>query len=67
MPRVKDLTGELGKLSQHNVLPKGEAPVMPQAYRLERKPAFNGSAFFCWLMVGFFLALQLLFLFWLAG
>jgi hypothetical protein len=67
MPQVKDITGELGKLSKHNVLPKGQAPVMPQLFRLERKPAFNGSSFFCWMLISFFLALQLVFLIWLAG
>jgi len=67
MPQVKDITGDLGRLRKHNVLPKGKAPVMPQAYRLERKPAFNSSSFFCWLVISFFLALQVVFLFWLAG
>jgi hypothetical protein len=66
MPKVKDITGDLGKLSKHNVLPKGSAPVMPQIFRLERKLAFNGSSFFCWVLVSCFLALQVLFLFWLA-
>ena len=67
MPQPKDITGELGKLSKRNVLPKGHAPVLPQIFRLERKPAFNGSSFFCWLMIAFFLALQFVFLLWLAA
>ena len=67
MPRVKDITGDLGKLSKRQVLPKGEAPVMPQQYKLERKPAFNGSSFFFWTIIGFFLVLQVVFLFWLAS
>ncbi|MEX0330225.1 MAG: hypothetical protein AB3N64_02265 [Puniceicoccaceae bacterium] len=67
MPKVKDITGELGKLSKHNVLPKGQAPVLPQVFRLERKLAFNGPSLFCWTLIGFFLVLQLLFLIWLGG
>jgi len=65
MPRVKDITGDLGKLRKREVLPKGEAPVLPQQFKLERKPAFNGSSFFFWTMIGFFLVLQVFFLFWL--
>ncbi|MGA1204639.1 MAG: hypothetical protein ACO3ZW_02370 [Opitutales bacterium] len=67
MPKAKDLTGDLHKLSKRQILPQGEAPVMPQEHRLGRKPAFNGSSFFFWLLISFFLALQVLFLFWLGA
>jgi len=65
MPRVKDITGDLGKLRKREVLPTGEAPVLPQQFKLERKPAFNGSSFFFWIMIGFFIVLQVVFLLWL--
>jgi hypothetical protein len=67
MPKAKDLTGDLHKLRKRNVLPSGEAPVMPQRFRMERKPAFNGSSFFFWTIISFFLALQVVFLLWLAS
>ncbi|HSH08801.1 MAG TPA: hypothetical protein VK995_00320 [Oceanipulchritudo sp.] len=66
MPRVKDITHDLGKLRDKNILPTGVAPVMPQMYRLERKPAFNAPGFLFWVLIIVFLALQAIFLFWLA-
>ncbi len=67
MPKAKDITGDLHQLSKRKVLPKGEAPVMPQAHRLERKAAFNGSSFFFWILIGSFLLMQVGFLIWLSG
>lgn len=67
MPKAKDITGDLHQLSRRKVLPKGEAPVMPQAYRLERKPAFNGSSFLFWTLILCFLFLQAAFLVWLSS
>ena len=66
MPGVKDITRDIGKLRNRNILPKGQAPVLPQIHRLERQPAFNATGIFFWIMIGFFLALQVIFLFWLA-
>ena len=66
MPGVKDITRDIGKLRKRDILPKGEAPVMPRLHRLERQPAFNASGVFSWIMIGFLLALQVIFLFWLA-
>ena len=67
MPGVRDITKDIGKLRDKNVLPRGQAPVLPQAYRLERKPAFNYPGFFFWILIAFFLVLQLAFLFWLGS
>lgn len=66
MPQAKDITSDLGKLRKHKVMPTGVAPVMPQTYKLERKPAFNGSGFLFWMLIGSFLVMQVLFLGWLA-
>jgi len=66
MPHVKDITHDLGKLRDKHVLPTGAAPVLPQAFRLERPPAFNGPGFLFWVLICVFLALQAIFLFWLA-
>jgi hypothetical protein len=65
MPKAKDITGDLGRLRKHQVLPTGKPPVMPQQHKLERKPAFNGSSFFFWTIIVFFIVLQVVFLFWL--
>ena len=67
MPKVKDLTHDIGKLRKRNVLPTGDAPMTSPVLPMERKQAFNGSGFFFWLLVFFFLALQAVFLFWLAA
>ena len=65
MPGVKDITRDIGKLRNKDVLPKGQPPVAPQFARLERKLGFNATGYFSWIMIGFFLALQLFFLLWL--
>lgn len=66
MPRVKDITGDLGKLRKKKVLPSGEAPALPHPSNLERKMAFNPSSFFFWTVIFCFIVLQFGFLFWLA-
>jgi len=64
MPGVKDITRDIGKLRKRDLPPKAEAPALLQ--RLERQPAFNASGVFSWIVICFFLALQVFFLFWLA-
>ncbi|MEX0322291.1 MAG: hypothetical protein AB3N63_09050 [Puniceicoccaceae bacterium] len=66
MPTVKDITKDIGKLSKRNALPTGEAPAVAQVFNLERKTVFNSSSFLFWTLIFFFLALQVLFLSWLA-
>jgi hypothetical protein len=66
MPGAKDITGDLGKLRQHKVLPRGEAPILPHRSQQERKTAFNALSFFFWTLVVIFLVLQLAFLAWLS-
>ncbi|NDV62170.1 hypothetical protein G0Q06_06900 [Puniceicoccales bacterium CK1056] len=65
MPGAKDITGDIGKLRNRNVLPRGEAPVLPNLSHQERKIAFNALSFFFWTLVCLFLVLQLVFLAWL--
>jgi hypothetical protein len=68
MPRVNDITGDLGKLREHKVFPSGERPhsASPVQSQLERKPAFNPASFFFWTLVVLFIGLQFGFLAWLA-
>jgi hypothetical protein len=66
MPRVKDITGDLGKLREHKVLPTGERTPAVRPVQLERKPAFNPASFFFWTLVALFVFLQFGFLAWLA-
>lgn len=65
MPQVKDITGDLGKLRERNVLPQG-APPPSTPVQLERKPAFNPFSLFFWTLVVLFALLQFGFLAWLA-
>lgn len=65
MPRVKDITGDLGKLRGKKVLPKGEAPPPPRTVNPERRMAFNPSSFFFWTVILAFVVLQFVFLAWL--
>lgn len=64
MPRVKDLTGELGRLRGRNRVAE-PSPVPLPAAGLERPMALNASGIFVWSLVGSFLLLQGLFLGWL--
>lgn len=66
MPRVKDITGDLGKLRERKVLPSGDRSPNPVPSQLERKPAFNPASFFFWTLVVLFICLQFGFLAWLA-
>jgi hypothetical protein len=67
MPTVKDITKDIGKLSKRNALPTGQDPAVAQVFNLERKAVFNSSSFLFWTLIFFFLALQAMFLFWLAA
>lgn len=62
-PRVKDLTGELGKLRPRRVMPAGVAPTPPA--NLERRPAFNWLGATLWIGIALFLLLQAAFFVWL--
>ena len=66
MPRVKDITGDLGKLRGKKVLQKGKTPDIPEPRNTERKMAFNPSSFFFWTVIVSFVLLQFVFLLWLA-
>lgn len=63
MARIKDLTGDLGRLRDRNPLP--ERASGPQSELLERPMAINGSGVFAWSCVGAYLVLQLAFMVWL--
>lgn len=65
MPGVKDITGDLGKLSQRKAFSKGGKPALPAPGRLERRPAFNASSFFSWTVIALFIGLQAAFIIWL--
>jgi hypothetical protein len=66
MPRVKDITGDLGKLREHKALSPERRPPAMHDVQLERKPAFNPASFFFWTLVALFICLQFAFLVWLA-
>jgi len=63
MPRVKDLTHDLGKLSSKEIAEGSKAVQRISSFR---KTAFDPVGWFCWTLLCLFLLIQVGFLVWIA-
>jgi hypothetical protein len=66
MPRVKDLTSELGKLPRREVCTAGMSPTLPRPEAAARKMAVDSLGLFLWSIILAAVCFQFGFLIWLS-